>query len=41
MDVVNRPGEVATAIFSHITIMYTYNGHLEKMRIPVIGLVHK
>ncbi len=38
MNVVIRPAAGATAIFSHVTVLYTYNGHLEKMRIPVIGL---
>ena len=41
MDVVIKPAAGAAAIFSHITVRYTYNGHLEKMRIPVIGLVHR
>ena len=41
MDVVIKPAAGATAIFSHITVWYTYSGHLEKMRIPVIGLVHR
>ncbi len=38
MNVVIQPAAGATAIFSHVTVLYTYNGHLEKMRIPVIGL---
>ena len=40
MNVVIKPAAGAAAIFSHVTVLYTYNGHLEKMRIPVIGLVH-
>lgn len=41
MEVVVRPVAATRALFAEITVIYTYNGRMETMRIPVVGMAHK